>query len=114
MHRSSSGRALLGLAALALAVFALALPSLVRAQSGTTSLRGTVIDKSGAAIVGANVALTNAAQSSSARPKPRAPAPTSFRLCRPGSYVLTIEMPASAAMSAKIFSCSSIRRPPPT
>lgn len=32
------------------------------AQTGTTSIRGTVFDKTGAAIVGANVTLSNPAQ----------------------------------------------------
>ena len=38
------------------------LPALAKGQSGTTSLRGTVLDKTGSVVVGANVALTNAAQ----------------------------------------------------
>ncbi len=92
MHRSSSGRALFGLAALTLAVFALALPSLVRAQSGTTSLRGTVIDKSGAAIVGANVALTNVAQANQRQTQTSSTGAYEFQALPPGSYVLTIEM----------------------
>jgi uncharacterized membrane protein len=36
--------------------------TLALAQSGTTSLRGTVLDKSGAAIVGAQVTLSSESQ----------------------------------------------------
>lgn len=92
MHRSSSGRALRGLAALALAVFALTVPSLVRAQSGTTSLRGTVLDKTGAAIVGANVTLTNAAQNLQRQAQTSNTGAYEFLALPPGSYVLVIEM----------------------
>ncbi|HEX4380125.1 MAG TPA: carboxypeptidase-like regulatory domain-containing protein, partial [Candidatus Acidoferrum sp.] len=92
MHRSSSGRALLGFAALALAVFALAVPSRIRAQSGTTSLRGIVVDKSGAAVVGANVALTNAAQALQRQTQTSNSGSYEFEALPPGTYILTIEM----------------------
>jgi len=92
VHQSSSGRGLFGLAAFALAVFALAVPSLVRAQAGSTSLRGTVTDKSGAAIVGANVTLTNAAQSLQRQTQTSNTGSYEFQALPPGSYLLVIEM----------------------
>ena len=92
MHRSSIGRALLGLAALALAVFALAIPGNLRAQSGTTSLRGTVTDKTGATVTGANVSLTNDAQAIQRQTQTSNTGSYEFQSLPPGSYILTIEM----------------------
>jgi Carboxypeptidase regulatory-like domain len=92
VHQRSSGRALLGLAAFALAVFALAVPSFVRGQSGTTSLRGTITDKSGAAIVGANVSVANVAQALQRQTQTSNTGSFEFLALTPGSYVLTVEM----------------------
>src|SRR6202012_5660028 len=92
VHRSSTGRALLGLASLALALFALALPGNLRAQSGTTSLRGTVTDKTGATVSGANVSLTNAAQAIQRQTQTSNTGAYEFNALPPGSYVLSIEM----------------------
>jgi hypothetical protein len=93
VHRSSFGRALLGPAILALAVFALALPGILRAQSGTTSLRGTVTDKSGAAIVGANVTLNNASQALQRQAQTSSTGAYEFQALPPGLYALSIETP---------------------
>jgi hypothetical protein len=92
VHRSSSGRALLGLATLTLALFALALPGNLRAQSGTTSLRGTITDKTGATVTGANVTLTNAAQNIQRQAQTSNTGSYEFNALTPGSYVLVIEM----------------------
>jgi hypothetical protein len=73
-------------------VFALAVPSRIRAQSGTTSLRGIVVDKSGAAVVGANVALTNAAQALQRQTQTSNSGSYEFEALPPGTYILTIEM----------------------
>ncbi|HUE42762.1 MAG TPA: carboxypeptidase-like regulatory domain-containing protein, partial [Candidatus Sulfotelmatobacter sp.] len=75
-----------------MAVFALAVPSCVRAQSGTTSLRGTVTDKTGATVVGANVSLTNAAQSLQRQTQTSGTGSYEFQALPPGSYALSIEM----------------------
>jgi Carboxypeptidase regulatory-like domain len=92
VHRSSTGRALLGLAALAMALFALAIPGNLRAQSGSTSLRGTVTDKTGATVTGANVSLTNAAQNLQRQAQTSNTGAYEFQALPPGSYVLVIEM----------------------
>jgi carboxypeptidase family protein len=92
VFRSTSGRALHAFAAFAVAVCALITPALLHAQSGTTSLRGTVVDKSGAAIGDANVSLTNAAQAIQRQTKTSSSGSYEFPSLPPGSYVLTVEM----------------------
>ena len=77
-------------AALTLAVACL-LPALSHAQSGTTSLRGTVLDKTGAAIVGANVVLTNPAQALERQTKSSNSGAYEFLSLPPGTYLLSIE-----------------------
>jgi hypothetical protein len=61
------------------------------AQSGTSSVRGVVIDKSGAAIVGAKVTLFNAAQGLHREGATDGSGSYEFLALPPGSYVLTIE-----------------------
>jgi hypothetical protein len=68
------------------------LPGLTFAQSGTTSLRGTVLDKSGAAVVAANVSLTNAGQALQRKTQTNNTGAYEFLALPPGTYVLTIEM----------------------
>jgi hypothetical protein len=65
--------------------------TLAFAQTGTTSLRGTVLDKSGAAIVGAKVVLTNEAQGSSREATTDNSGAYEFPALPPGSYSMTIE-----------------------
>ena len=77
-------------AALTLAVACL-LPAMSHAQSGTTSLRGTVLDKTGAAIVGANVVLTNPAQALERQTKSSNSGAYEFLSLPPGTYLLSIE-----------------------
>jgi protocatechuate 3,4-dioxygenase beta subunit len=60
-------------------------------QVGTTSIRGTVTDKSGGAIVGAKVALTNAAQGLTRTTTTNDTGAYVFTAIPPGTYSLTIE-----------------------
>ena len=62
------------------------------AQTGTTSLRGTVIDKSGAAIVGAKVTLTSAAQAFKREMQTGQTGEYEFVALPPSTYVFTVEM----------------------
>jgi hypothetical protein len=66
--------------------------TLTLAQSGTTSLRGTVLDKSGAAIVGAKVTLTNERQGLHREASTGGSGAYEFPSLPPGHYSLTIEM----------------------
>ena len=70
-------------------VFGLAL---ALAQTGTTSLRGTVLDKSGATVVGAKVILTNDAQGLHREVSTDSSGAYEFPSLPPGHYSLTIEM----------------------
>jgi hypothetical protein len=65
---------------------------LTYAQSGTTSLHGTVLDKTGAAVVGANVALTNSAQAVQRQTKTNSAGSYDFVSLPPGTYQLSVEM----------------------
>jgi hypothetical protein len=60
-------------------------------QVGTTSIRGTVTDKSGGAIVGANVTLTNASQGLTRAATTNGTGAYVFTAIPPGTYTLTIE-----------------------
>ncbi|MGB6959746.1 MAG: carboxypeptidase regulatory-like domain-containing protein, partial [Candidatus Acidiferrum sp.] len=60
-------------------------------QTGTTSLRGTVLDKTGAAIVGATVTLDNAAQAVHHQVKTGPSGEYEFLALLPGTYSLTVE-----------------------
>jgi hypothetical protein len=61
------------------------------AQTGTTSLRGTVLDKTGAAIVGAIVTLDNNAQGLHHQVRTVASGEYEFLALPPGTYSLTVE-----------------------
>jgi hypothetical protein len=61
------------------------------AQTGTTSLRGTVTDKSRAVVVGAKVTLLNAAQNFSRDMLTSTTGEFEFLALPPGTYVLTVE-----------------------
>lgn len=63
-----------------------------RAQVGTTSLRGTVMDKSGAAIVGAKVTLVSSAQALHRETQTNPTGEYEFLALPPGTYALTVEM----------------------
>src|SRR5215471_9087919 len=62
------------------------------AQTGTTSLRGAVTDKSGAVLVGAKVTLSNPAQAVQREAKTGAAGDYEFTALPPGTFTLTIEM----------------------
>jgi hypothetical protein len=64
----------------------------VYAQTGTTSLRGTVVDRSGGAAVGAKVVLANAAQASQREARTNSTGAYEFVALQPGTYTLTVEM----------------------
>jgi len=66
--------------------------TLAFAQTGTTSLRGTVLDKSGATVVGAKVILTNDAQGLHREVSTDSSGAYEFPSLPPGHYSLTIEM----------------------
>jgi Carboxypeptidase regulatory-like domain len=77
---------------LSLCLFASTLCSLaVFAQTGTTSLHGTVFDKSRAAIAGAKVILVNAAQGLQRETVTSSAGEFEFVALPPGSYSLTVE-----------------------
>jgi hypothetical protein len=61
-------------------------------QTGTTSVRGTVLDKSGAAIVGATVTLDHTGQALHHQTKTSSTGEYEFLGLPPGIYSLTVEM----------------------
>jgi hypothetical protein len=65
--------------------------SVALAQTGTTSVRGTVTDKSGAAIVGAKVSLVSPEKAFSRETKTNETGAYVFTAIPPASYTLTIE-----------------------
>src|ERR1700758_5771168 len=76
------------IAALAFLVAAVA----VSGQVGTTSVRGAVTDKSGAAIVGAKVTLVSSAQGIQRDIQTNQAGEYEFLALPPGAYALTVEM----------------------
>ena len=64
----------------------------VSAQTGLTSLRGAVTDKTGAAIVGAKVTVTNVTQALQREAQTGPTGEYEFLALPPGSYTLTVEM----------------------
>ena len=62
------------------------------AQVGTTSIRGVVADKTGAAIAGAKVTLTSTAQALQREMPTNQAGEYEFLALPPGAYVLTVEM----------------------
>ena len=77
---------------IALIAFLVTVPVLVLAQTGTTSLRGTVTDASGAAISGAKVKLSSAARGFDRAATTGASGSYEFLQLQPGTYQLTTEM----------------------
>src|SRR6202008_4271004 len=72
--------------------FLLALRAIVFAQSGTTSLRGTVTDPSTAAVSGAKVTLASPERGFSRTVTTNATGNYEFLQLQPGNYQLTVEM----------------------
>jgi hypothetical protein len=66
---------------------------IARPQTGTTSLRGTVTDKSGGAIAGAKVTLKNASLGFERTVTSGATGQYEFLGLRSGTYAFTVEMP---------------------
>lgn len=83
-------KGLLGLA-LTLVVVSLITGSLTFGQTGTTSLRGTVTDKSGATVAGAKVSLVNTAQATERESTTGSVGEYEFLGLQPGVYSLTVE-----------------------
>src|SRR2546425_3763256 len=88
MRRHTKG--LFGLS-IALSVVCLFIGSAVLAQTGTTSLRGTILDKSGAAIVGAKVTLSNSQQGCERTVLSGESGAYEFPGLAPGAYSLRVE-----------------------
>jgi hypothetical protein len=63
-----------------------------KAQTGTSSLRGTVTDKSGAAISGARVSLSNTAQAVNRATVSSDTGAYAFQALPPGNYTLSVEL----------------------
>ena len=74
-------------------VLLLALASSASAQTGTTSIHGTVTDKTGGVVAGAVVKLSNAALSVERMSTSGDTGQYNFVSLQPGSYVLTVEAP---------------------
>src|SRR5712671_3625380 len=72
-------------------LIALAFASFAFAQTGTTSLHGTVTDKSGATVAGANVSLDNSQQGLHRVTVTGSGGEYEFQALQPGTYVLTIQ-----------------------
>ncbi|MGC0777819.1 MAG: carboxypeptidase-like regulatory domain-containing protein, partial [Candidatus Acidiferrum sp.] len=68
------------------------------AQTGTTSLRGTVVDKSGAAIPDAQVTLASAEIGVSLNTQTDKDGFYQFQDVRPATYVLTVSAPGFATL----------------
>src|SRR5947209_5394079 len=66
--------------------------SLSFAQTGTTSLHGAVLDKSGAVLVGAKVSLTNSQQGLHREASTNGSGEYDFLALPPGTYTLVVEM----------------------
>src|SRR3974390_944070 len=90
MRRGPKVFSILSVALVLILIFSAA--STVVAQTGTTSLRGSVVDKSGAAIVGAKVSLANQAQAVHREATTDSTGAYEFRALPPGHYVLIVEL----------------------
>ena len=74
-------------------VMVLVVASFASAQTGTTSLHGTVTDKSGAVISAAKVSLYNAQQGLHREATTNSAGEYEFLAVSPGTYALSVEMP---------------------
>ena len=83
-------KGLLGLCAFFLLVFLLG-DQAGLAQTGTTSLRGTVTDKSGGAVAGASITLANPLQSLTRTTETGKNGEFEFQALPPGTYQLSVE-----------------------
>jgi len=78
--------------AVRIVVFVLLATSFSLAQTGTTSVRGNVLDKSGAAISGAHVTISNASQGLTRETQTNGAGEYSFLALPPGTYTIAVEM----------------------
>ena len=92
MHRLASPLFTV-LTAMPLALAPFALSSSARAQTGTTSLRGTVTDTTGAAISGARISLDLPARGTHVELSSGAGGEYLFSQLAPGSYTVTVTAP---------------------
>jgi hypothetical protein len=90
-------RSALGAVAL-LAASLLAFPSLLLAQSATSSLHGTISDPKGLVVSGANVTLSNAATGFSRTTQTNGEGIYQFLEVPPATYVLTVDAPGFGKM----------------
>jgi hypothetical protein len=88
MQRQIKG--LIGLLTVLVLVSLLAI-NMASAQTGTTSLRGTITDKSGATVAGAKVRLVNTAQALEREDETGSSGEYQFLALPPGVYTLTVE-----------------------
>jgi hypothetical protein len=79
---------------LVLSVTLLLVVTCASAQVGTTSIRGVVTDKTGAAIAGAKVTLVNTAQALQREMQSNQTGEYEFLALPPGTYTLTVEAPS--------------------
>jgi hypothetical protein len=91
MRGFSIQRSLLWLVAAGLGIFLL-FTRIASAQTGTTSLRGVVTDKSGATIAGAGVQITNEAQAVQRQMSTNEAGEYQFNALPPGTYTVTVDM----------------------
>ncbi len=91
-------------AAVSFMVFLFALSTLTWAQSSTTSVRGTVTDKSGAAVANAKVTVSNPAQALVRTVQSGPEGTYEFVQLPPGSYQISVEMEGFTVTSRRVFS----------
>jgi protocatechuate 3,4-dioxygenase beta subunit len=87
--------------ALAMVLFALLVSGRVAYAQATTSVRGTVTDPSGSAVVGANVVLANAESKTERTATTGTQGEYQFLFLSPGMYALKV-----TAMSRRVCNCS--------
>jgi hypothetical protein len=91
------------LVALALTIFLFMSPTGIRAQSGTSSIQGTVTDSTGAVIQGASVVLTNNSTGVVLNATSDTSGSYSFPSVQPGVYSLDISKEAFASYKVSEF-----------
>jgi protocatechuate 3,4-dioxygenase beta subunit len=82
------------------------------AQTGTTSVRGTVLDKSGAAVAGAKVSITNNGQALNRETQTDNSGEYRFLALPPGNYDLTVEKKVFASFNKPAWIFWSMSRIP--
>ena len=80
--------------------------SILRAQSATGEVIGTITDKTGAAVPGATVKLTNQGTKVVEQAQTKSSGSYLFISVRPGTYVLSVEMPGFKTVQVPAFEIS--------